>query len=704
MNVHQTMQQFFGRCLMLWVGCLVCETGLRAQLSWERVPGPPGGALLFKAATNYEGGLLVGSHKAGYIFDASGGKWRGLPGFIAANFSSMVMSASGSLVATLDNAVYRSVDSAHSWEPVVSEWLGSLHYERPGQIYGVPDQASAGVIRSTDAGLNWDIMRNGLESVERIRSLGVNQEGRIILLGTRGEILSWDKISARWRLIGNQPGAKTVGFDGQGKLLLLVNNTVGEFDIDLGSYTAYAHEFALLDHHNVGFIQNAGGDVFLAAQHSFIYKLSSASGTWHTYDISCSVDFTIYHALPVDNTRLVLATHRGAYLFNCLDGTVESLNSGLTEIGIQHFAVTARNTLLASIDRNIYRLPDTAAEWETSAKNIAAPSSSQAFRGFSSASHDTLYALGNAHLYRSVDDAAHWQAIAPLPEKDARLLLHSREGRMYFAADSSLLVFNTQSGQWQKLPAQPGVSMTEDRQGRLFRSTIHDLVMISTDRGASWEPGKAPVTGTLALKLRYSPFADLLAFNQLGAFRSRDGAASWRSVFEGSVRELIVLDRSRLVLLSFAAILYSTDFGASFQIIHRGLPPLPDYSRAQLVYAGSRLYFNTANDGLYRSSSSPSALETGDLTPGVASLHLNVHPQPAADKLAVSYILPDPGRVELVVYDASGRLVERQRSKLLPAGSHESQWDCRSAVDGVYFIQLSSNGLVLALVPATIRK
>jgi serine protease len=68
----------------------------------------------------------------------------------------------------------------------------------------------------------------------------------------------------------------------------------------------------------------------------------------------------------------------------------------------------------------------------------------------------------------------------------------------------------------------------------------------------------------------------------------------------------------------------------------------------------------------------------------------NPYPQPATDAVALSFTLPEDGRVELVVYDLAGRRVATVLDAEVTAGRHEAAWDCSGASPGVYLVRLSA--------------
>jgi hypothetical protein len=63
-------------------------------------------------------------------------------------------------------------------------------------------------------------------------------------------------------------------------------------------------------------------------------------------------------------------------------------------------------------------------------------------------------------------------------------------------------------------------------------------------------------------------------------------------------------------------------------------------------------------------------------------------PNPLTTRTVIAYRLPEPARVDLSIYDSTGRLVETLLSGYRGAGSHVAEWDARDVSPGVYFYRL----------------
>jgi hypothetical protein len=71
---------------------------------------------------------------------------------------------------------------------------------------------------------------------------------------------------------------------------------------------------------------------------------------------------------------------------------------------------------------------------------------------------------------------------------------------------------------------------------------------------------------------------------------------------------------------------------------------------------------------------------------------LDVAPNPARQRVAISYAVPQAGDVLLAVHDVSGRLVKTLVSGRQNAGRYSLSWDASDAAPGIYFCTLTAAG------------
>jgi hypothetical protein len=102
----------------------------------------------------------------------------------------------------------------------------------------------------------------------------------------------------------------------------------------------------------------------------------------------------------------------------------------------------------------------------------------------------------------------------------------------------------------------------------------------------------------------------------------------------------------------------------------------------------------------------------GGQSGGVADMPVRevfaVYPNPSRGEAQVEYSLKIPGKVDLSVYDVTGRMVRKVVDGPQPAGVHKAVWDGRDALgrkvtNGVYFVRLSSPDKVKTVKSVVMR-
>jgi hypothetical protein len=124
----------------------------------------------------------------------------------------------------------------------------------------------------------------------------------------------------------------------------------------------------------------------------------------------------------------------------------------------------------------------------------------------------------------------------------------------------------------------------------------------------------------------------------------------------------------------------------------RSVTFMPDGMRAALwdgsTVSGIRRF--TGND-----------MNTSVTEPSVDAFSMRVFPDPSGSTVGISFELDRAARVNLVVFDVSGRQVGLVNDGWLPPGRHQLQWDAASAgdrvADGLYAIRLTDGRNVRSL-------
>ncbi|MBU0509263.1 T9SS type A sorting domain-containing protein, partial [bacterium] len=73
---------------------------------------------------------------------------------------------------------------------------------------------------------------------------------------------------------------------------------------------------------------------------------------------------------------------------------------------------------------------------------------------------------------------------------------------------------------------------------------------------------------------------------------------------------------------------------------------------------------------------------------------LSVYPNPFNDQARVRFDLLKSERVEITLYDLTGRRVRTLADEVCDAGRHEIAFDARGLASGTYFVRLHSSSAV----------
>ncbi len=103
----------------------------------------------------------------------------------------------------------------------------------------------------------------------------------------------------------------------------------------------------------------------------------------------------------------------------------------------------------------------------------------------------------------------------------------------------------------------------------------------------------------------------------------------------------------------------------------------------ELILAGSHGAKITANTNSF-------SVPSNSLIPERTSLNAS-YPNPFNPVTTINYDLSVEGSVQIMVYDALGRMVEQLMNDEQQAGSYEIRWDASRYSSGVYFLRMSAS-------------
>jgi len=192
------------------------------------------------------------------------------------------------------------------------------------------------------------------------------------------------------------------------------------------------------------------------------------------------------------------------------------------------------------------------------------------------------------------------------------------------------------------------------------------------------------------------------ALDQTPVFTEKQGNLPAMPVYSS----LIPLHNSNSVILGTEHGIYTTssisDASPVWTPENNGMSQVPvymikqqlyDFPYVNSLYPGvnnyGMIYIATHGRGIFRCDKYLSVPESPS-TDVSAKPSLHLYPDPVNDKAIISFNLKITERVQLVVYDLSGRLVKTVDLSEIKAGYHEVTMDCSMLKDGTYIMNLIS--------------
>jgi photosystem II stability/assembly factor-like uncharacterized protein len=303
-----------------------------------------------------------------------------------------------------------------------------------------------------------------------------------------------------------------------------------------------------------------------------------------------------------------------------------------------------------------------------------------------------IIAQGNGRLIRSTDDGVSWNSLArdgsPLHvtslalSADRKVFATTLDGEIFRSDDAGSSWKLLREPDWRylgALVAHPNGTVFCGRDSTLWRSR---------DDGVTWTRGSN--AGRRIEHLIVLRNGLLLAAEYPAALAvSTDGGDNWHAIDAGQIDSDIVslsLDPSGSVYTATEQRIFrSVDDARSWTVIASMTPP----RRFTSVAATSKgyLFAGTDQSGLYRTVDPMQ----GRTSPYGFALKPN-YPNPFNAQTTIEFSLPQPGDVDLSIFNVLGQRVAQLVSGTVAGGYHIVNWNAGGCASGVYFCMLRMAG------------
>lgn len=286
----------------------------------------------------------------------------------------------------------------------------------------------------------------------------------------------------------------------------------------------------------------------------------------------------------------------------------------------------------------------------------------------------------------------------------------------------------------------------EERDGVLYTGHNGLGLFTSSDNGATWENTNSSVRGGVAVDgnggvwvcgdfgLSHSldggtTFSAITSVNAIGspvaspvsgqvvvpgwsgAYLSSDGGASWTNVYDGAWSFLwtqnfaslnldalgftadgrlvmAITGQNNYVYRSETRIVETADGGITWNDVTGEMGIHHSVVREMLLSTAGPL-IATSNQGLWGEWFPSTTTTVGETVQSPLRLGLN-HPNPFNPRTVIPFSLPRRAPVRLMVTDLRGRRVATLVDGVLPAGTHQVEFDGRDVGSGIYLYRLES--------------
>ncbi|MGE5456846.1 MAG: T9SS type A sorting domain-containing protein [Methanococcaceae archaeon] len=275
---------------------------------------------------------------------------------------------------------------------------------------------------------------------------------------------------------------------------------------------------------------------------------------------------------------------------------------------------------------------------------------------------NNIYAGCDIHgVFLSTDYGANWKLINNGLTSTKIYALAANTDHVFAGTESNGIFVTTDGENWSPVNnISPGLSISSlaVSGSTVFAGIANDLtssIYISTDNGANWKPTSAPPNNMYTIVIKDS------------------------TVFAGSGGHGVYI---------------SKDFGKNWKTINEGLDEYGWDQRTfvtSLNICGDYLIAGTRGNGLWRRplSEVTSVKENNSAIPTVYSLEQN-YPNPFNPSTRIKYSVSVKGLVTIKLYDLLGREAAVIVNEEMSPGIHEVTYNAQNLTSGVYFYQLRS--------------
>lgn len=542
---------------------------------------------------------------------------------------------------TTNMGIYKSSDLGESWTPDfgINIFTKVIYYN--SNFYA--SSYYQGMFRSTDFGLNWSAINNGLPggSYKRIRALSSFSGALYVSVDT-----AYNTSFGIYKSTNNGNSWFEVNNGITDKRIRSFTNS--EDKIYAGGFgkvfasSDYGAQWYSVNDSLKSFVYSllcSGGDVFAGSKG--IYYSSDSGSHWSPKNYK----FNYFSMRDVSSAGNLMLCNTDYPYKSTNNGSTWSLSSN--SINTYTYCIYGLNASLfaGSEIHGVFKSTNNGENWFQSNNGIPDSLGVRGFyynNGYLFASMEGLYGA----IYRSSNEGLSWEM--PSNNNYCFTFYAPYGTRLFAGSPQNGLFYTTNNGNNWNASLNAGVSGIAFCDNNVFASTTNGGILWSPDNGFSWTTLQTgPPEQRINTLFGYGN--NIIAGTKSGIYASSNAGLNWTVMNDG--------------------------------LLHKNV--IKFYVKDEYIYAATDI------NGLYRRPKGEiiSVKKVSEVVPSECRLYQNF-PNPFNPRTAVRFQVAGRSDVSIIVYDVQGKEVKTLVNERMNPGVYETSFDGSSLSSGVYFCVL----------------
>lgn len=625
-------------------------------------------SLLITALATYQNRIFVGGDYSLFFSTNLGDSWVMFGNPFPKRMNPRAIAFKNNFIFVADNGIFRSSNNGITWDsvnnglPTYFNIINDIKVAGNALLAASFNDAHGGIFRSSDNGEHWE---------KTFGNLGTTSSAINCFY-----VVDSNKIYA---------GTKEVGF------LTSTNNGVN-WVIN-----------QTLNNKGIRCIATSGNCIFIGidfysnfyGEGEGIMKSSDSGNTWNY--VNKGLGNLKVTSLLCDSLTLYAGTLTGMYRSTNLGDSWHPINSGLNGMGITCIE-SGNNDILAGSDlMGIYKTSDGGLNWVHIDQGLTANIINKI-----AVSGDWFYAATAGYyweyggVYISSDRGTNWRYSLAVDEALSVIIL---DNCIFVGVKNAGIKRSTNNGlTWQNVNNGLPINFVTNFASLdtiLFASSyLQPGIYRTTNKGETWTCISTALPHRLTSAMKTNGGDIYISLDSTGVYKSTDYGNSWTKLgtFNNNFSDFEFYQNHIFGAVQGGGVYHSSDGGLNWRNKSEGLW---NKNIVSLKYNEGNLYAATYGASIWKRSISDiiNIKQIGTKIPNKYELFQN-YPNPFNSNTKIRFTIPINEFVSLKVFDIQGKLIKPLTNEYLKAGIYECDFDASDLPSSIYFYRLTAENFV----------